>query len=97
MYDSEVLELCRDCLLGAVLDAVGADDLALAVTALSRDLLDTQGPDARDLLAAAVPEATAALDASDLAAEGFAVALSRLAWLHERAARALPEAAAVAR
>jgi hypothetical protein len=96
MFDSDVLELCRDCLLGAILDASDDADLALAATALSRDVRDTHGADARELLTAAVREAISALDESDLSAAEFATALSRLAWLHERAERPLPAGAPVA-
>jgi hypothetical protein len=96
MFDPDVLELCRECLVGAVLASAGEEDLALAASALSRDLSDTHGPDARELLAAAAADAMAALDASDLAADAFLTALTRLAWLHRRAARTLPAAAPIA-
>jgi hypothetical protein len=38
MFDSEVLELCRDCLLDAIRACSGEDDLSLGATALSSDL-----------------------------------------------------------
>jgi len=96
MFDFELLELCRDCLIGAVLAASGEEDLVLVATALSRDLSDAHGPHAHDLLTASARDAASSLDASDLTADGFAAALSRLAWLKQRTAQALPVAAPVA-
>ena len=96
MVDPELLELCRDCLIGTVLDTAGDEDLRLAAIALSRDLADAQRAEARELLIAAAREAVVVLDASDLDAEGFAEALSRLAWLEARLRKALPAATPVA-
>lgn len=95
MIDPELLELCRDCLIGTVLDAASAEDLRLAAIALSRDLADAQRPEARELLIAATRDAVVVLDASDIDADGFAEALSRLAWLEARVTGALPAAAPV--
>ena len=96
MFDPEVVELCRDCLLGATLADPSEEDLALVVIALARDLHDTHGADARELLAVAAREAIVALDASDVSAEDFAAALSHLAMVQRRAAEALPAPAPVA-
>lgn len=96
MVDPELLELCRDCLIGTVLDAVSDEDVRLAAIALSRDLADAQRAEARELLIAAAREAVVVLDASDLDADGFAEALSRLAGLKARVAQALPTATPVA-
>jgi hypothetical protein len=84
MLDRDVLALCRDCLIDAVLARPTDEDLSLVATALSRDMADTHVPDAPELLTAAMRDATAALDASDLAANDFATALSRRAWLDRR-------------
>jgi hypothetical protein len=96
MVDPELLELCRDCLIGTVLDAASDEDLRLAAIALSRDLADAQRAEARELLVAAAREAVVVLDASDIDAHGFAEALSRLAWLEARVTQALPAATPVA-
>ncbi|MFL5832039.1 MAG: hypothetical protein ACJ76X_19155 [Solirubrobacteraceae bacterium] len=90
MFDSEVLELCRDCLLDAITVCSSEDDLSLVATALSGDLRDMHLFIARDLLAAAARGAVSVLDASDLGAKAFAAALSRLAWLQRRTRLGLP-------
>ena|SRR5437763_857149 len=90
MFDPEVLERCRDCLLDAITMCSSEDDLSLVATALSTDLRDTHHMNARDLLATAARRAVSVLDASDLGATAFAASLSRLAWLQRRTMLALP-------
>jgi hypothetical protein len=96
MFDRDVLELCRDCLIDAILARPSEEDLSLVATALSHDIADTHGAGARDLLTAAVRDAAAALDASDLAAGDFATALSRLASLNRRVVTMLVRPAPIA-
>jgi hypothetical protein len=84
MFDPDVLEACMRCLVGAAVHEGAEADLALAATALARDLADTQRSRATALLDAATRDATQYLDASDLGATSFAAALRRLSNLRGR-------------
>ncbi len=66
------------CLVGAAVHEGAEADVVLTAMALARDLADTQGDRAAALLDAGAHEAVGYLDASDLGADGFAVALRRL-------------------
>lgn len=85
MVDPTVVELCTECLLGAVVCEESRDELRLTATALTRELIDTHGHAAAvELLEAANRGAVTRLDSSDLDAGSFTRALRCLALLHER-------------
>ncbi len=79
------------CLAGAAVYEGTDGDLALAATALARDLADTHGSQAAALLDAASREAVAHLDASELGADSFAAALRRVARIRDRVDELLVE------
>ncbi len=79
MLDALAVEVCAQCVAGAAAYDGDQEDLMLTAVALARDLSDTHGDRAGDMLDRASREATALLDGSDLGADAFAKALHRLA------------------
>ncbi len=81
MLDASVVDLCAQCLAAAVAEESGENQLALCATAFARDLMDTHGAAAPELLEVAWHQACQYLDESELDAPSFAAALARLASL----------------